>query len=430
MARFNRLWMLLALAMAANGQQAQLDQILQKVNDLQTENQRLNREIETLKQQVQELRLPASSAPVEEKLDVVAQRVEDLADAKIETAERFGLKLSGLVLMNTYLYAGRIGAAELPLVGVPGQVQRNAGATFRNTQINLLYNGPRGIWSSKVTGKLQLDFFGGSNVIQNHLARIRTADLSLHWASRTLSFAVDKPILSPRDPDSLSQLGVPALANSGNLWLWQPQIRYEERIRFTETTGMRARIVVPTGARLSRSRPALQGRFALFHRTAGGREFEFAPGFHYSRSQAAGLGVASYAISADWFVPLAPRVDWTGFAFTGENLTGLGIAGLRQAFTFRNNRPIPVRGRGGWTQVTVHAGSKADVNLIAGMQDDFNRDLAAGGVGKNLSYAANLRFKLAPNVVFGPEVMQIRTRYVPSGTQLINRYDVALGYLF
>jgi hypothetical protein len=64
------------------------------------------------------------------------------------------------------------------------------------------------------------------------------------------------------------------------------------------------------------------------------------------------------------------------------------------------------------------------------MEDDFNRDLAANGIARNLSYAANLRFHLAPNVLLGPEIMQIRTTYRVSGIQLINRYDVAVGYLF
>jgi hypothetical protein len=91
---------------------------------------------------------------------------------------------------------------------------------------------------------------------------------------------------------------------------------------------------------------------------------------------------------------------------------------------------LPVRNRGGWTQASFHATSWFDVNLIAGLEDDFNRDLAPNGIARNLSYAANLRFHLTPNVVLGPEIMQIRTTYRISGIQLVNRYDLALGYLF
>jgi hypothetical protein len=52
------------------------------------------------------------------------------------------------------------------------------------------------------------------------------------------------------------------------------------------------------------------------------------------------------------------------------------------------------------------------------------------GIGRNLTYLGNLRFRLAPNVAFGPEIMQIRTTYLQSGILRINRYDLALGYFF
>lgn len=443
-------WHKLALGMmlsaaALYGQQASLEQILQHLNQLQQENQRLNREIDSLRQQVLQLNASKPAAPLEEKLDVVSQRVEDLANSKVEAAEKFPLRLSGLVLMNSYFYAGHTGGAELPMVSVPGAAFHSAGGTFRNTQVAFLYSAPKGVLGAQFSGRLQLDFFGGSLNIQNHLARIRTANVSLDWASRSLTFAVDKPILSPRDPDSLSQLGVPPFANSGNLWLWQPQVRYEERVNFTDSSGLRARIgvyqtndllaAVPTGVRLSPSRPALQGRFEFFHQTHSGRRFELAPGFHLSRSEVADVGkaltgVSSYAASIDWLVPIAPRLDWTGFAFTGQNLTGLGIAGVHQSFHFVSGNVIPVRNRGGWTQLTLHAAANVDFNFIGGLEDDFNRDVPANGIARNFSYAANLRLHLAPNVVLGPEILQIRTTYRHSGIQLMNRYDLALGYFF
>lgn len=439
------------LTAAAFGQQPSLEQILQRLNQVEQENQRLNREMDTLRQQVAALQSakPAApaAAPVEEKLDVVNQRVEDLASSKVEAAEKFPVKLSGLVLMNSYFYAGHTGGAELPMVAVPGPSVHSGGGTFRNTQVAFLYSSPKGLWGAQLGGKLQLDFFGGSLNIQNHLARIRTASVSLDWGSRSLTFAVDKPILSPRDPDSLSQLGIPPFANSGNLWLWQPQLRYEERVKFTDTSGLRARLGVyqtndtlagvPAGVKLSPSRPALQGRFEFFHETHSGRRFELAPGFHVSRSLVSivnvkSVSVNSYAASIDWLVPLAPRLDWTGFAFTGQDLTGLGIAALHQSFNIDTVRGtvLPVRNRGGWTQFTWHAGANIDLNLIGGLEDDRNRDLAPTGVARNLSYAANLRFHLAPNVVLGPEIMQIRTTNRQSGILLLNRYDLALGYFF
>jgi hypothetical protein len=142
------------------------------------------------------------------------------------------------------------------------------------------------------------------------------------------------------------------------------------------------------------------------------------------------MSADSWAASFDWLIPLAPRLDWTGFAFTGQDLSGLGIGALHQGLTLRDGRLLPVRTRGGWTQLTLHAAARADLNLIAGLDDDNDRDLVGNAVARNLTYLANLRFRLAPNVVLGPEIMQIRTTYLQSGILRVNRYDLALGYFF
>ncbi len=47
-----------------------------------------------------------------------------------------------------------------------------------------------------------------------------------------------------------------------------------------------------------------------------------------------------------------------------------------------------------------------------------------------LQYGANLFYRIAPNVIFGPEISQLRTLYLANGTRLTNHYDLALGYLF
>ena len=73
---------------------------------------------------------------------------------------------------------------------------------------------------------------------------------------------------------------------------------------------------------------------------------------------------------------------------------------------------------------------RLDVHLFSGQQDDRNSDLVDGTIGKNLLFGGNVFFRLAPNLLLGPEVSQVRTVYVGQGTRLNNHYDLALGYLF
>jgi hypothetical protein len=411
-------WIQRAISFLAAGtllaQSPDIAKLLQRVDQLEQDNRRLKQDLDAVRKELVTLQQAA------DKVDVQAARIEELQQTKVEAAQKFPVKLSGLVLMNTFLYAGRTGGEDLPMVARLTPAVTNAGGTFRNTQIAIEYSGPHSILGGEFSGRLQMDFFGGTLNTQNQLVRLRTSNVSLNWANRSLTFAIDKPIFNPREPDSLAQLGVSPLANAGNLWLWQPQVRYEERVHLTTSTELRMRVgvyqtnetlaVPPASTSVSRSRPAAQGRVELSH-----ERFAIATGFHRSESLVGGRSLDSWAWSADWLVPLGSRVDWTGFAFTGENLAVLGIAGLRQ--------PFGLHTRGGWTQGTVRFSDRVKLHLLAGLDNDRHST-------RNLAYGANLHIRLAPNVVFGPEIMQIRTTYPLFGVRLINRYDLALGYLF
>src|SRR5689334_10036468 len=76
-----------------------LAKVVERLDQLEKENQRLKQDIDSLRKQLTELRT-ASTVPVQEKLDVVQQRVEEQAQTKVEAAQKFPLKLSGLVLLN------------------------------------------------------------------------------------------------------------------------------------------------------------------------------------------------------------------------------------------------------------------------------------------------------------------------------------------
>jgi hypothetical protein len=64
------------------------------------------------------------------------------------------------------------------------------------------------------------------------------------------------------------------------------------------------------------------------------------------------------------------------------------------------------------------------------LQNNRVSDLAAGSIFRNLEYAGNIMYKLAPNVITALEVSQTRTTYLGLGERLNNHYDLAIGYLF
>src|SRR5262249_27182207 len=276
-----------------------------------------------------------------------------------------------------------------------------------------------------------------------------TASLGIDWSTRSLTIAHDKALVAFREPDSLSQVGVSPLTGAGNLWLWEPQVRFEQRLRFDEQTAVTAQVaVVQTtenaagpppafASTLERFRPGLEGRFQ-FSRSFGDRRIEIAPGFHKSATHIAGGSVPSNLFFLDWMIAPVRPVELSGIYFSGENIAHFGLRGIPPGFFILGPRNIQsVHAQGGWTQLTLTATPRLSFHLMAGQHDDRDPDVRAGfsaspggGIARNQAFGGNLFYKLAPNVIASFETLQTRTTYLGSGLRLNNHYDLGVAYLF
>jgi hypothetical protein len=284
-----------------------------------------------------------------------------------------------------------------------------------------------------------MDFWGGSGARLDEDFRLRTGSIQIDWANRGILAGVETPIFAPREPDSLAQVAFAPLTGAGNLWLWIPQVRFEQKVKFGDASGLRAQVGVvqtveapayqPGVSAVEPARPGVEGRFNFYHNLDDDRRLEIAPGFHSSISHVAGMSVESKLFSLDWFANPWRKLEFKGAFFSGQNLSPVG--GLAQGFTiWETGIARAVHGQGGWGQLTIPATSRLSFHLFSGLQDSRNRDLLAGGIGRNWLYGANLFYRLAPNVLLGPEVSQVRTTYIDEGFRLNNHYDLALAYLF
>jgi hypothetical protein len=139
--------------------------------------------------------------------------------------------------------------------------------------------------------------------------------------------------------------------------------------------------------------------------------------------------VPSRLFALDWFANPWEKLEFSGAFFSGQNVAHFGA--LRQGFTIRRNgNVIPVHSRGGWGQLSFPFTSRVTLNIFGGVHDDRNRDLGYDGIAANRTGAANLMYRLAPNVILSIEALQMRTTYLEIGTRHNNRYDLAVAYLF
>jgi hypothetical protein len=235
----------------------------------------------------------------------------------------------------------------------------------------------------------------------------------------------------------MAQVLWPPLWGAGNLWIWEPQVRLEQRFHLgpTEVKAQggifqtdEARLL-PAGVGESNHRPGWQTRWQFSHSFSEDRVLELAPGFHYSRSLVAATSVPSQLITGDWLFTPWSRVELTGAFFHGRNAGGVG--GLRQGVVIVGPGNVRAVGTtGGWGQLMVKPLARLQLHAMAGEQNDRDQDLNFGQIGRNRSWALNSMYQLSPNVLLGIEFQQIRTTYIGTGTRVLNRYDLALGYLF
>jgi hypothetical protein len=443
---------LFLLPMVLRGQQkSDLQQILERLERLEQENHNLAAEVRLLREELASSRTAtvpaetsAAAAPIDERLAVQERRIDEQAQTKVEASQRLPITLTGMVLFNAYLNGRSAGGQEYPVAaGAPSGNALVGGATLRQSVIGLKFQGPTVWGGGQINGSLYLDLFAGSTSSLNHLVRLRVATIEIDWKNRSLMVGQDKPIVAPREPNSLAQVGVSPLTGAGNLWLWEPQIRYEERISLGRQAGLRLQAGVyqtsdpsyisrggDSTAIVPGPRPALEGRFEFWRQIGEGARIEIAPGFHTSSSHIAGVSVPSRLFTLDWLIQPISKIQLTGAFFHGENAAGIG--GLHQGFTvFDDNRLIrPIGATGGWAQLSYLATKRLSFNLQGGQESDRGRDLLPGDIQRNLMYAANAIYRLGPNVLLGVEASQVRTNYFLGPSRLNNHYDVALGYLF
>jgi hypothetical protein len=428
----------LCLAPGKSGAQTAPDlaKILERLDRLEQENRSLSEQVRALQAQ-----LGTSTEPpptVDERIEIQQQRIEEQAQTKVESSQKFPIRLAGMALFNAFVNSKQSGGADYPVVAAatgPG----HDGATVRQTIIGLEFAGPRTIWGGKVNGSVYMDFFAGAT---NSAMRIRTASIELAWKTRSITAGLEKPIFNPREPSSLAQVGISPLTGAGNLWLWLPQVRFEQDIRLGASSGVRAQI----GAVQTReigpyvgtvapeaSRPAAEGRFNFYHKLDEERRMEISGGFHASTTHAGGKSIPSNLFSMDWFFNPWKPVEFTGVFYSGENVAHLG-SGTRQGFavytSYGRTYGAALGSRGGWGQVTLHALPRLDFHLFTGQVDDANAELGTGSIGKNLLFGGNAYFHIAPNVLMGMEASQVRTVYLGQGVRINNHYDLALAYLF
>ena len=391
--------------------------------------------------------------------------MNDQYQTKVESASKYRMRLSGIVLLNLFSNVGTVDNIDFPSLAYgrpPSASGGSIGASLRQSQVGLEVFGPR-LAGARTTADLQLDLAGGFsrtlNGVNYGLLRLRTGTIRLDWDKTSIVAGQDGLFFSPSSPTSFATLAEPALTYAGNLWAWVPQVRVEHKW----STGEESNLLVqggvldpqsgeapifayyrqPQAGEMSRQ-PALGTRVAWTH-SMFGQPLRIGAGGYYSR-QNYGFGrtVDAWAGITDWDLPLSHQLSLSGKLYRGRGLGGLG-GGIGRSVLFSGDPNSPLtevralNSVGGWAQLKYRPASKVEFNATFGQDIPYSTDMrffsAPQAYGdptltKNQDGFVNVIYRPRSDLLFSAEYRHLKTYTIDNGNYQAHHINLTMGVLF
>jgi hypothetical protein len=403
---------------------------------------------------------------LEENQVLLGDKINDQYQTKVESGSKYRVRLSGIVLFNLFDNIGTVDNEDFPVLAtaaVPPNSGNGFGGTLRQSQLGLESFGPE-IAGAKTSADIQFDFAGGfpnaPNGITFGLVRLRTGTIHFDWGHTSVIAGQDSLFISPNAPTSMASLAIPALAYSGNLWGWIPQVRVEHRIDFSDSSNILFQGGVldslsgespissdqrqPQAGQTS-PQPAYAARVGWTHR-AFGRSFTVGSGGYYARQDwGFGRNVNAWAYTADWTFALPCRFDLSGEFYRGQALGGFGggIGGsvyLNGPITDPATNVQGLNSSGGWAQLKFRATGKLEFNTAFGQDNPYASEVRSSEAGqqnyfnpwlaRNRAAFVNFIYRPRSDVLLSVEYRHLRTFTTVADPDSANHIDMSVGVLF
>lgn len=402
---------------------------------------------------------------LEESTSLLGSKVDEQYGTKVESASKYRVRLSGIVLMNAFHNNGNTNNIDIPDFAqpvAPGTSLASIGATLRQSEVGLEIFGPN-VGGAKTSANIQMDFAGGfaatGNGVNFGLVRLQTANLHFDWKNTSVIAGQDSLFISPLSPTSFATLAIPTFAYGGNLWAWTPQLRVEQRLNISDQQVVTFQAGVldnldweyppdqfyraaPQAGEQS-GQPAFGARTA-WSRPVFERPLSFAVAGYYGRQNWTwGRFVDAWAGMIDWQIPILPRLTLSGEVYRGSGIGGLGAAqGRSIVWGAKPSATAPIRAVddvGGWSQLKLRLTSKLEANGAFGDDNALTGEIRGFAIdannfgpilGRNRDALGNLVFRPRSDLLFAAEFRRLHSFPVYSSSSTLNQINLAMGILF
>jgi hypothetical protein len=381
-------------------------------------------------------------------------QIATLDQSKVGSESKYPVKIHGLILLNGFINTSQVDSAVTPVVAIPGA--GSTGGSLRQTIFGISARGPS-LTGATSHADLDIDFFGSSTDQTTYadmggVLRLRTAHASLDWPNSQAFFALDRPIISPNVPTSLADLAVPALAWSGNLWTWSPQVGFSHTIPLGGTNRLAlaaALIDVPdspvitnttsTISQSERSRwPGTELHIGFLGKDEPTGLALGVGGYFSPHTNSSGTRYNAWAGTLDLRLPLPKGLEITGSFYRGLALGDLG-GGAYKDYIFLKTGSIPLDDVGGWAQLKERANSRLEFNTAYGIDNSFASEIRRYvgtyptsylNLARNQTFFANAIYSPSAYLLLSIEFRHIWSAPITGATANSNILGVAAGYKF
>jgi len=418
---------------------------------------------------------PATTAEIEdirERQAILESQVQTHEQTKVETESKYPVKITGLLLFNGFVNTRQVDSAATPTLAIPGT--GSTGASVRQTILGFAARGPH-LFGATSYADLSVDFDGnpssanssatytgyaGSNAT---LLRLRTAHAGLDWQHTRAYFSLDRPILNPDTPTSLTAVAEPALAWSGNLWTWNPQLGLTHDLvagsHFVRLQGALIDVgdapwsvsiaSTATGATPATSAeqsrwPGVEARVALLGSKPEEGSHLGVGGYFAPHLDPVGHRFDAWAGTLDAKLLLPAHLSFTGSFYRGKALGGLGAGGFKD-FAFAadpgtNSYYVrPLDDVGGWAQLKEKLSERLEFNVAFGLDNVFANELrpyaVTGGttyqnLARNRTYTGNTIYSPSAYLLFSLEYRHLESSPITGPAAGSNIIGLGAGYKF
>ncbi len=443
-----------------------------QIQETQHQLEEMRRQLKDLQQQVgQNLanhQAPPSSSEIEElreRQDIQQSEIATHEQTKVESESKYPVKITGLLLLSGVANTSAVNSPSTPAVSVGGP--GSTAMTLRQTVLGLDAHGPH-LLGAESYADLRVDFSGSESAYNGYssgstnLLRLRTAHAGLEWQHTKAYFSLDRPVFSPDSPASVVAIAEPALAWSGNLWTWNPQLGITQDLPLPRSHDLRLQAALidvgdppvsssasstggtlPSAAEQSRW-PGVEARIALL--SPEGREMgnHFGLGGYFAPHDSFGTRYNAWAGTLDARFHLPAGLQLSGSFYRGLALGGLG-GGAYKDFVYyfepySNTHYLrPLSDVGGWAQLQEKISERLQFNTAVGFDNVFARELrpyATQGdsiykdLARNRTYLGNVIYSPSAYLLFSLEYRRLTSFPVIGPASRTNIIGVAAGYKF